>query len=159
MKNICEGNNFLVSYILNSGNVTKNELLQRILSEISSYLSLSATIPFNFRNSHYKKHLSLREKFPNTEFFLVRIYLNGEKNLFSLKPVTSAEVLKTIYTLKNNKESFSYTIQVKILKTFSRSLLPYLTGVINHSITTASFPDELKLAEVISAFKKDNPLD
>ena len=28
-----------------------------------------------------------------------------------------------------------------------------------HSITTSSFPDELKLAEVISAFKKDDPLD
>ena len=85
--------------------------------------------------------------------------MNGEKNLFSFKPVTSEEVLKTIYTLKNNKGSLSYTIPVKILKTFSGSFLPYLTGVINHSITTSSFPDELKLAEVISAFKKDDPLD
>ena len=48
---------------------------------------------------------------------------------------------------------------MKILKTFSGSFLPYLTGVINHSITTSFFPDELKLAEVISAFKKDDPLD
>ena len=85
--------------------------------------------------------------------------MNGKKNLFSFKPVTSEEVLKTIYTLKNNKESLSYTIAVKILKTFSGLLLPYLTGVINHSITTSSFPDELKLAEVISSFKKDDPLD
>ena len=30
-ENTCEGNNFLVSYKLNTGNVTKNELLQRIL--------------------------------------------------------------------------------------------------------------------------------
>ena len=84
--------------------------------------------------------------------------MNGEKNLFSFKPVTSEEVLKTIYTLKN-KGSLSYTIPVKILKTFSGSFLPYFTGVINHSITTSSFPDDLKLVEVISAFKKDDPLD
>ena len=37
--------------------------------------------------------------------------------------------------------------------------LPYLTGVINHSITSSSFLDELKLADVMSAFKKDDPLD
>ena len=31
--------------------------------------------------------------------------MNIEKNLFSLKPVTFEEVLKTIYSLKNNKGS------------------------------------------------------
>ena len=31
--------------------------------------------------------------------------MNEEKNLFSFKPVTSEEVLKTIYSLKNNKGS------------------------------------------------------
>ena len=85
--------------------------------------------------------------------------MNGEKNLFSFQPVTSEEVLKTIYALKNNKGSLSYTIPFRILKTFSGSLLPCLTGVINHSITTSSFPDELKRAKVISAFKKDYPLN
>ena len=42
---------------------------------------------------------------------------------------------------------------------FSGSILPYLTGVINLSISTSSFPDELKLTEDISAFKEDGPLD
>ena len=42
---------------------------------------------------------------------------------------------------------------------FSGLFLPYLTGVINHSIATSSFPDELKLVHVMSAFKKDDPLD
>ena len=42
---------------------------------------------------------------------------------------------------------------------FSRSFLLYLAGVINCSIATSSFPDELQLAEVMSAFKKDYPLD
>ena len=42
---------------------------------------------------------------------------------------------------------------------FNESFLPYLSGVINHSITTFSFPDKLKLVEIISAFMKDDPLD
>ena len=85
--------------------------------------------------------------------------INDEKNLFSFKPVLSKEVLETIYSLKNNKVSLSYTIPVKILKMFSGLFLPYLAGVINHSIATSSFPDELKLVDVMSAFKKDDPLD
>ena len=39
------------------------------------------------------------------------------------------------------------------------SCVLYLTGVINQSRVTCSFPDELKLTEVISAFKKDDPLE
>ena len=124
-------------------NITKKLKLKQSETEINE-LSLSEIL------DKYKDHQSIVK---------IRSQMNGEKNLFSFKPVTSEEVLKTIYTLKNNKGSLSYTIPVKILKTFSGSFLPYLTGVINHSITTSSFPDELKLAEVISAFKKDDPLD
>ena len=42
---------------------------------------------------------------------------------------------------------------------FSRSFSPYLTGVINHSIATSSFPDVIKLAKIMPAFKKDDHLD
>ena len=41
---------------------------------------------------------------------------------------------------------------------FSRPLLPYLAGVINYSVAFSSFPDEIKLAKVMSGFKKDDPL-
>ena len=39
------------------------------------------------------------------------------------------------------------------------SFLSYLTVVTNHCIDTSFFPDELKLAEVMPNFKKDDPLD
>ena len=42
---------------------------------------------------------------------------------------------------------------------FSGSFLPHLTEVINNSIAYSSFPYELKLAEVMSAFKKDDSFD
>ena len=85
--------------------------------------------------------------------------MSGEKNLFSFKSVTSDKTLKTITSLKNNKGSLRYFILVKIIKVFSKSLLPCLAGVINHSIATSSFAEELKLAEVMSAFKKNYLLD
>ena len=40
---------------------------------------------------------------------------------------------------------------------FSGSFLPYLTTVINHVFATSFFLDDLKLVEIISAYKKDNP--
>ena len=88
-----------------------------------------------------------------------RSQTSGEKTLFSFKPVTSDKTLKTITSLKNNKGVLLYTIPVKILKVFIQSFLPYLARATNHSIATCSFPDELKLAEVMSTFKKDDLLD
>ena len=42
---------------------------------------------------------------------------------------------------------------------FCCSFSRYLAGIINHSISTSSFPDKLKLADVLSSFKKDDRLD
>ena len=78
------------------------------------------------------------------------------KELILFKAVMFEKLLKTICSLNNKKGSLSYTILVKILKMFNGSYLPHLTGPINHSIDTSSFPDKLKLAEVMSAFKKDD---
>ena len=88
-----------------------------------------------------------------------RSQMSGEKTLLSFKSVTSDKTLKTITSLKNNKGALRYTIPVKILKVFIQSFLPYLARVTNHSVATSSFPDELKLAEVMSTFKKDDLLD
>ena len=104
-------------------NITKKLKLKQTETEINE-LSLSKIL------DKCKDHQSIVKR---------QSQMNGEKNLFSI--VTSEEVLKTIYTLRNNKESLSYTIPIKILKTFSGSFIPYLTGVIKHSITTSSFPD------------------
>ena len=85
--------------------------------------------------------------------------MNDGKNLFSFKPDTTAEVLKSSYSLENNKRLLTYTVPVKMLKMFGGPFLTYVIEVINHCIATSSFPDELKFAEVISAFEKDDPLD
>ena len=48
----------------------------------------------------YKDHQSIVK---------IQSQMNDEKNLFSFKPVTSEEVLKTIYSLlKNNKRSLTH---------------------------------------------------
>ena len=95
-----------------------------MLSENDQIISDEATIAdtMNIKQSETETNeLSLSEildKYKDHQSIVkIRCKMNGEKNLFSFKPVTSEEVLKTIYTLKNNKGSLSYTIPVKILKT------------------------------------------
>ena len=78
---------------------------------------------------------------------------------FSFKLLTSEEVLKPFFFLKNNKGLLRYTVTVKIRKMFSESFLRYFTGIIDHAIVTSSFPDKLEFTEVMSAFKKDDSLN
>ena len=104
-------------------NITKKLKLKQTETEINE-LSLSEIL------DSYKDHQSIVK---------TRSQMNDEKNLFSFKPFTSEEVLKTIHSLKNSKGSLSYTFPVKILKMFRDSFLPYLTGV-NHSITNNHNP-------------------
>ena len=70
-------------------NITKKLKLKQSKTEINE-LSLSEVL------DKYKDHQSIVK---------ILSQMNGEKNLFSFKPVTLEEVLKTIYTLKTNKGS------------------------------------------------------
>ena len=42
---------------------------------------------------------------------------------------------------------------------FSGLFLPYLTGATNYFKATSSFPDELKLGDIMSAFKNNDPFN
>ena len=84
-------------------NITKKSKLKQTETEINE-LSLSEIL------DKCKDHRSIVK---------IRSQMSDEKNLFSFKPVMSEEVLKTIHSLKKNIGSLSFTISVKIIKTFS----------------------------------------
>ena len=84
---------------------------------------------------------SLREKCPNTEFFLVRMRENtGQKKL-------------RIWTL------FTQYIPTKLLKQFSKAISIPLDKLINFSFGKGIFPFSLKLASVIPVLKRGNSLE
>ena len=86
-------------------------------------------------------------------------FVNITKKL-KLKPTeTETNELTLSEILDRYKDHQSIAKIRSQIKMFSGSFLPYLAGVINHSIDTFSFLNELKLAGVVSAFKKDDPLD
>ena len=78
---------------------------------------------------------------------------------FHLKEVSSKEVKKVIKSFNRKKPATSSYIPVKVLIDSVDTYLPIFTDIINSSIRNGTFPEELKLAEVIPLFKKTDPFD
>ena len=84
---------------------------------------------------------------------------NPLQNTLFLTPTTKKEVMQQIKTLKNNKAIGPHSIPTKLFKSFSKSLSEPLTDLINLSFSKGVFPDILKLAQVMAAFKKGDKTD
>ena len=72
--------------------------------------------------------------------------------------VSNNEVKKEIENLDTKKSPTYGSIPATILKQCVNSYLSHLTNSINYSIQHSSFPQELKLSEVIPMYKKIDPL-
>ena len=140
----------------------KNELItdSSTLANLFKYYFINITNTLKLKKSpskfqslsklvtHYKDHLSIQKI---KETFKI-------KEKFEFNEVSSEEVKKVIKSLNKKKAAISTYIPVKILIDSSDTYLPILTDIINNSIRNGTFPDELKLAEVIPIFKKADPL-
>ena len=74
-----------------------------------------------------------------------------------LTPVTSIEVNDLINILNPSKSVGPNSIPIKLLKIIGCSVSPLLALLVNQSFQSGIFPDKLKIAKVISIFKKGNP--
>ena len=68
--------------------------------------------------------------------------------------VTPEEIIKTIYSFRNNKAPGMDNISSKILQKISNSITFPLTFIFNLSFTTGIVPDLLKIAKVIPVHKR-----
>ena len=76
---------------------------------------------------------------------------------FNFKNISECDVKEIICGLAP-KNSFGYDFfSTKLLKYLEPILIKSLTLIINQSLNTGIFPEQLKLAKVIPIFKKDNP--
>ena len=74
---------------------------------------------------------------------------------FNFSPVTFADVFHTILNLDSSKKTGG-TIPIKVLKLAVKECAHTLTEIFNTSLSLCTFPDELKLADVIPSHKKDD---
>ena len=85
-------------------------------------------------------------------------YLSGRmRNSLFLAPVTLIEVNDLISILNPSKSVGPNSIPIKLLRIIGLSISPLLALLVNQSFQSGIFPDKLKIAKVISLFKKGNP--
>ena len=82
---------------------------------------------------------------------------NRTSNSLFLTPVTFIEVNDLIKVLNPSKSVGPNSIPIKLLKIIGPSVSPILALLVNQSFQNGIFPDKLKIAKVITLFKKGNP--
>jgi hypothetical protein len=83
----------------------------------------------------------------------------AKNNNFSFNLVTTEYVYTKLKNIKSKKAPGYDAIPPKLVKSGAKELCRPITYIINKCITTSTFPDCLKLAEVAPIFKKENILD
>ena len=76
---------------------------------------------------------------------------------FEFEMVTEDHILNIIRKLKPKSSSGHDNISSILLKKISEYIAPTLAIIINQSLCTGIFPDELKIAQVKPLYKKDDP--
>jgi hypothetical protein len=90
---------------------------------------------------------------------VLAIKRNVQNKQFYFSRTDEPEVKKIILQLNSKKAAGYDFITPKILKDSIHIICPVITRIINHCIEQGIFPDQLKLAEVSSIFKKKDKLD
>ena len=78
--------------------------------------------------------------------------------MFDFSEVEQSKVLKAILSL-NKSKSVSGAIPTRVLKIAANICAPLLTSCFNKCIVSGTFPDRLKLADIIPCLKKGSQTD
>ena len=97
------------------------------------------------------------EKFKNhPSITLIKSNVNVSNNFFFME-VNFSDIFKETSSLNSKKQGTKDEIPAKCLKTACSESPSYLTKVWNEMLTENSFPQNLKLADVVPVFKKCDP--
>ena len=107
------------------------------------------TITFNVTVNSFENHTSIGK---------IKVHYKDELS-FEFKQFTTNWLLKIIKELPSNKTSVLNDIPMKIIKNSSQVHSSKLTQILNHRVSTETFPDILKYVHVIPVFKKGDVTD
>ena len=111
--------------------------------------------------NEFNKHFTsiakqLEEKLVKSKHKYYKYLKIPNTNSFSISPTNSDEVLSVIKELSNNKSTAPASTPSKFLKLFQTAMSRPISLKAHLSFSTGSFPDNLKVANVIPVFKKDD---
>ena len=97
---------------------------------------------------------------PNDNVISHTSYLNTSvHSTFKFKTINNATTLQYLSNLTNSYSCGHDNINNTLLKSISNEISSCITLIINQSISTGSYPENLKLAKVVPIFKKNDELE
>ena len=134
-----KSNNFPLEFIVNDQSITDTK---DIANHFNNYFSniganLSSTIKLHDSNAAFTDYLN-----------------NPTDHRFTFSQINEPKVLSIINKLKNKTSSGKDGISNKLLKAIKSVISEAIAIIINQSILTGIFPDQLKLAKVKPLYKK-----
>ena len=86
-------------------------------------------------------------------------HITNKKKVFSFRKVTKDEISSAIKKLIRTKVILSNDIPTKTIQQFTKIFTDFLYNNFNSCLESGIFPDELKLAEVVPVYKKNDKKD
>ena len=86
-------------------------------------------------------------------------YISPVNSAFSFAEISLESVLKTLKSINSNKATGPDNIPNKTLKMAAEILSPSLSAIFNRSLSMRIYPDDWKMARVLSTFKSEDKDD
>ena len=134
-----KSNNFPLEFIVNDQSITDTKDIATHFNNFFSNIgaNLSSSIKLHDSNAAFTDYLN-----------------NPTDHRFTFSQINEREVLSIINKLKNKTSSGKEGISNKLLKSIKSEISEAIAIIINQSILTGIFPDQLKLVKVKPLYKK-----
>jgi len=144
-------------YIKHSSNKQKAtwNVIKSFSTKSKSSLNRDSQLTAESLNTYFTSMVAASSDQSATEAFLRNKKINNISS-FYLGTVEKEEVAKTIKCLNNSSSMDCNGMNVKVFKTIAPHIIEPLTFIINSCLQAGTFPDELKLSEIIPIHKGGN---
>lgn len=131
-----------INEIITNGNKNKDStFFDKNMNDLQKKMKLNK---FNSFYSNIGKQLA--DKIESTQIYLPQ---DKTSKLFHFQHITEADIYKIIGSLKNSNAAGPDNIQTNTIKQCITPLGPYITSLINSSLQSGTFPEQLKTNKVI----------
>ena len=111
----------------------------------------------NFNDFIYKYRSNSSKIKPDPKASYKDFLKNKTNHVFNFQTIDRTNVFKIINDLPNKASCGFDNLSIKLIKSIKFDILDSLTLIINVSLMSGIFPDKLKLAKVITLYKKGDP--
>jgi exonuclease III len=129
-----------------------------VFSDHSRTYTTHTEIAQGFNNYFTKIGPSLAANIPHTQKSADQLLppFSIPNSLF-FTPTTPNEIFNILNSMKAKTSCGHDGLSPKLVKQCSANILTPLTHIVNLSMSTGHFPQEMKIAKVVAIYKKDNP--